>query len=122
MKASSIIMFILMPFTALLLLWIFFRKRYYWEHLILSVHTHTIYFLILTVVLVLDLALPAGLPAWATPILLLVLATYLLLSLRRVYVRSWAATTFRMLVMSLPYLIVFILLLGAGALWGFLSL
>ncbi len=50
-RAISAIMFILMPFTAVLLLWFFFRDRYYWEHLIFSVHTHTIYFLFFIIIL-----------------------------------------------------------------------
>jgi Protein of unknown function (DUF3667)/zinc-ribbon domain len=121
-RASSVIMFILMPFTAVLLLWIFFRQRYYWEHLIFSVHTHTIYFLFFSVMLLLALSFPGFWPSWSGLLIGLICLIYLLLSLRRVYTKSWASTTIRFGVMSVPYLLVAILLLGIGLFWGFINL
>lgn len=121
-KAISVVMFILMPFTAVLLLWIFFRKRYYWEHLIFSVHTHTIFFLFFIVFLLVGLVVPFDLPSWLTPLICLFLLGYLLASLRRVYGKTWGITALRFLAMSVPYSIVFVFLLFAGMLWGFFSL
>lgn len=121
-RASSVIMFILMPFTAVLLLWIFFRKRYYWEHLIFSVHTHTIYFLFFNLVLLSALCLPDIWPNWSVLLLVAICVVYLLLSLRRVYGRSWPSTGLRFGVMSVPYFIVAILLFGIGLFWGFINL
>lgn len=121
-KAISVVMFILMPFTAVLLLWIFFRRRYYWEHLIFSVHTHTIYFLFFIALLVLTLAVPAEWPAWTSVLLLLICVAYLLASLRHVYGTRWSSTVLRFLLMSVPYLVAFLLLFAGGLLWGFFTL
>lgn len=121
-KAVSVVMFLLMPFTAVLLLWIFFRKRYYWEHLIFSVHTHTIYFLFFIVLLLLDLLLPIKIPDWVDGLMIVVCIVYLALALHRVYHRRWPATFARMVLMGIPYLIVFLVLLVSGVLWGFFSL
>lgn len=121
-KALSVIMFILMPFTAVLLLWIFFPRRYYWEHLIFSVHQHTIYFLFSAIALVLQLLLPDPLPRWISFVLMAVCTIYLLLALRRVYGKSWPATVLRTLLMGIPYFIATTVLLLAGMLWGLISL
>ncbi|MBK6831049.1 MAG: hypothetical protein IPG92_10070 [Flavobacteriales bacterium] len=121
-RASSVIMFILMPFTAVLLLWIFFRQRYYWEHLIFSVHTHTIFFLFFSLVLLLALGFPDSWPGWSGLVIALACPGYLLASLRRVYGQVRASTAGRFLVMSIPYLLVAILLLGVGLFWGFINL
>ncbi len=118
----SIIMFILMPFTAILLLWIFYRQRYYWEHLIFSIHIHTIFFLFFSLLLCWRLMIPCEWPGWAGPLLVLACAAYLLLSLERVYSKSWPSTLMRSLAMSIPYTIIFATLLGLGLLWGFFTL
>ncbi|MFZ1688988.1 MAG: DUF3667 domain-containing protein [Flavobacteriales bacterium] len=121
-KAVSVVMFILMPFTAVLLLWIFFRKRFYWEHLIFSVHIHTIYFLFFIVVLLAALCTPGDWPSWTAPVIVLCCLAYLLVCLRRVYGKNWPSTAMRFLLMSVPYLAAFILLLAIGLVWGFFSL
>ena len=121
-KAISVVMFILMPFTAVLLLWIFFRERYYWEHLIFSVHTHTIFFIFFILLLLLGLAVPLERVPFLELVIALLLLGYVLASLRRVYGKSWTTTAGRFLLMSIPYSIVFLLLLAGGMLWGFFSL
>ncbi|MBK7556431.1 MAG: DUF3667 domain-containing protein [Flavobacteriales bacterium] len=121
-KAISVVMFILMPFTAVLLLWIFFRKRYYWEHLIFSVHIHTIYFLFFIVVLLLALLVPSEWPSWMGLLITLCCMVYLLLCLKRVYGKGWLSTGLRFLLMSVPYLAAFLLLLIGGVVWGFFTL
>jgi hypothetical protein len=121
-KSISFIMFLLMPFTAVLLLWIFYPKRYYWEHLIFSVHIHTIFFLYFSILLIFALVLPGEWPDWLLAPAMLVCLGYLLLSLRTVYGKRWISTLLRFLVMSIPYFIVFILLFVTGLFWGFISL
>lgn len=121
-KAVSVIMFLLMPFTAVLLLWIFFRKRFYWEHLIFSVHIHTIFFLFFSMALAITLLLGAAWPYWLSATMLALCLAYLLASLHRVYGRPWPATLGRLVLMSLPYTLVFLVLLVAGVVWGFISL
>ncbi len=121
-KAVSVVMFILMPFTAVLLLWIFFRKRYYWEHLIFSVHIHTIYFLFFIAVLVMALLVHTEWPSWVGLLITLFCIVYLLLCLKRVYGKDWLSTGLRFLLMSVPYLAAFIVLLIVGLVWGFFTL
>ena len=121
-RAISAIMFILMPFTAVLLLWIFFRGRFYWEHLIFSVHTHTIYFLFFMIILLLALIIPGDWPGWVGSLVALTCLAYLLVSLKRVYGLSWPRTILRTLLMSIPYLLITSLLLVVGLLWGFINL
>lgn len=121
-KAVSIVMFILMPFTAVLLLWIFFRKRFYWEHLIFSVHIHTIYFLFFIVILLFALLTPGEWPSWIAPVIGLCCLAYLLVCLKRVYGKGWPSTAMRFVLMSIPYGIAFLLLLAVGLIWGFFSI
>jgi hypothetical protein len=121
-KSISFIMFLLMPFTAVLLLWVFYPKRYYWEHLIFSVHIHTIFFLYFSILLLFALVLPGEWPDWLLAPAMLVCLGYLVLSLRTVYGKRWTSTLMRFLVMSIPYFIVFILLFVTGLFWGFISL
>ncbi|HEX2617450.1 MAG TPA: DUF3667 domain-containing protein [Flavobacteriales bacterium] len=122
MKATSIAMFVLMPFTAVLLLWIFYNKRYYWEHLIFSIHIHTIYFLFFTLLLFIGILLPHGFPDGVYAAACVVCLLYLILSLRRVYGKSWGSTFLRLVVMGIPYFIALFLLLTVGTIWGFFAL
>jgi hypothetical protein len=121
-KTVSINMFILMPFTAVLLLWIFYRKRYYWEHLIFSIHIHTIYFLFFIVLLLLGFIIPGEWPFAVSLLVLLSLLTYLLISLRTVYAKPWGVTVLRFTLMAVPYLLIFFVLMVAGLLLGIITL
>jgi hypothetical protein len=121
-KAFSVIMFILMPFTALLLMWLFARKRFYWEHLIFSIHTHTIFFLFFILLLAFALLAGVEIPDGLRVLLALVCAAYLLLALRRVYGRPWGSTVLRFVLMGIPYLFISMVLMVAGMLWGLFTL
>ncbi|MBK7752616.1 MAG: hypothetical protein IPI41_08445 [Flavobacteriales bacterium] len=101
-KAISIIMFLLMPFTAVLLLWIFYPRRFYWEHLIFSVHMHTTYFLFFILLMLIGLLFQGEWPAAVKAVLAMACLWYLLLSLRRVYGQDLGTTLFRFAVMSIP--------------------
>ena len=121
-KAISVVMFILMPFTAVLLLWIFFRQRFYWEHLIFSVHSHTIYFLFFSLLFAAEWITGRSAPSLIVGGLYVWCALYFLLSLRRVYGRAWPATLWRSVLMAVPYSLIFTVLIIGGVLWGFFSL
>ncbi|QHV95149.1 DUF3667 domain-containing protein [Spirosoma endbachense] len=103
-KNLSVVMFVLMPFVAVLLLLIYFRRgRYYYEHLIFSVHIHTVLFLIFSVVLLSTYYVN---PTVTTSILgwtLWVCWLYFLLSLKRVYQQSWGKTILKFLLLSVMY-------------------
>ena len=121
-RSVSMIMFLLMPFTAVLLLWIFYRKRYYWEHLIFSVHIHTIYFLFFLFLLLIRILTPGSWPDVIPLLVAAVCATYLVLALKQVYDKSWAVTLLRSALMSIPYFVAAGLLFLLGLLWGFVTL
>lgn len=121
-KNLSIVMFVLMPFVAVLLLLFYFRRgRLYYEHLIFSVHIHTVLFLLFSIAL--------GITFFAKPTLISsVLAwtfwiswLYFLLSIKRVYGQSWGKTIVKFFLLSMMYgLTAMFFMLGAlGA--GFLT-
>lgn len=120
--STSLIMFLLMPFAAVLLLWSFDRKRYYWEHLIFSLHVHTILFLYAS--LYMGVAMIGSTP-WPRAVhwgFFSGCLLYLLFALRRVYGRPWPSTLLRTLLMAVPYTLVMAVLLAAGFLWGLINL
>ncbi len=121
-KNLSIVMFVLMPFVAVLLLLFYFRRgRFYYEHLIFSVHIHTVLFLLFSIAI--------GITFFAKPTLISsVLAWtfwiswfYFLLSIKRVYGQSWGKTIVKFFLLSMMYSLtaIFFLLGALGA--GFLT-
>lgn len=99
-KSLSGVMFVLMPFVAFLL-WLFYvrrkqYRRYYYEHLIFSIHAHTVLFLLLSVALLVAVYLghylPEGMGDRLLKITVGIGAIYFLLSLKRVYRQSWPRT------------------------------
>ena len=103
-KNISVVMFILMPFVAILLLLFYFRRgRFYYEHLIFSVHIHTVLFLLFS------LALATTFFAHPDVVSSVLLWTfwlswlYFLLALKRVYGQSWGKTVTKFLLLSIMY-------------------
>jgi hypothetical protein len=108
LKNLSGVMFLLMPFVAALL-WLFYARRkqyrrHYYEHLIFSIHIHTVLFLLAGLVLgmvyfltdnTLTEQLLQGL-GW-------VCWLYFLLALKHVYRQSWLRTGMKWLLISLVY-------------------
>lgn len=111
--------FLLMPIFALLLKG-FYRRRYYIEHLIFSLHFHAFVLLPGAVVALLpvapnDVGGRSVVSAW-----LLVLAGYLFVSMRRVYGGSRGRTAFRLAGLGCTYSVIAgIVILGvaAGTIW-----
>lgn len=119
-RSLSLLMFLLMPFLALLLKVFFARKRLYYEHLIFSIHTHTAFFLLFSTLCALGLLMDGVVQLWVVRLTWLGAGAYMLSALRRVYHRSWAATVLLSLAMLIPYAIAFVALALAGILFGFL--
>lgn len=121
LKSISLTMFVMMPLTAILLLLIFYRRKYYYEHLIFSIHIHTIFFLILSFVLAIQVfisdSIGEKLWLWA----FLVCLIYLVLSLKHNYLQSWRKTIMKFFLMSVPYLFISLLLTFFAVLYGFLA-
>ncbi len=121
LKSISITMFVMMPLTAILLLFIFYRKKYYYEHLIFSIHTHTVFFILFSFILIIQLfvskSFGAGCWSWA----FLLCFVYLVLSLKKVYKQSWGRTIGKLILMSIPYFVVSLTLVIFAILYGFLA-
>jgi len=120
-QSISITMFIMMPLTAILLLLIFYRKKYYYEHLIFSIHTHTIFFILFSIVLSIQLFISEKFAEKLWPWTLLICLIYLIISLRNNYKQSWRKTIFKFILMSIPYLIISLLLIIIAVAYGFLA-
>lgn len=120
MKNVSLVMFILMPFVALLLLIVFYsRKRYYFEHLIFSIHAHTIFFILFAITLTIDYFAHTNL---STDYAFLIGWIYFFLSLKTVYQQGWLKTLAKFLLLSLVYFFIAALFVGGAFLWGYMSL
>lgn len=110
-RYSAYGMFALMPIAAILLQWFFARRRFYWEHLIFSLHIHTVAFILLAGTTLLEVPLADEYDAPINVLVLLLLLLYLYMSLHKVYARPWLGTAFRMIIMCAPYLLALIIAL-----------
>lgn len=114
LNVTTATLFALMPLAALLLLVAFRRPTQpYIRHLICAIHLHTAFFLLLTPLVL----LPDMQSQWINQLLALSLFTYViaysLLSLRRVYGLSWAATSWRGVAVAVTYLGVVYTVIGS---------
>ncbi|QHT70037.1 DUF3667 domain-containing protein [Rhodocytophaga rosea] len=98
---ASLMMFLLLPFFALILKLFYIRtKRLYIEHIIFTLHIHTFLFFILSVALLIDYFWPNGLIFTLSGILVFV---YFLLSFRSVYHQGWFKTLLKMFILFISY-------------------
>jgi hypothetical protein len=98
------VMFLLLPFYALLLKVLYIRrKRYYVEHFIFALHVHAFAFILFLVMLPLaDVRVIPG-------VLLLWLLIYFWLALKRVYRQGWLKTTVKWFLLGQTYAIAVVL-------------
>lgn len=121
-KGISVSMFILMPLVAFLL-WLFMnRKKYFYEHLIFSVHIHGIYFLFYSIIIAVGMCfknddIQDNLLFWTS----LLCIIYLLFSLKKVYQKTWLSTILRFVLMAIPYFFIFSFVLLGSVLYGLVS-
>jgi hypothetical protein len=98
---ASLMMFLLLPFFALILKLFYLRtKRLYIEHIIFTLHIHTFLFFILSSALLIDYIWPNELIFTLTGILVFV---YFLLSFRSVYHQGWFKTLLKMFILFISY-------------------
>jgi hypothetical protein len=116
------LMFLFVPLVALLFK-LFFRRRHAWytEHLTMVFHLHAFAFLLLAIV-TLPIPVPDSVAAAAMAIALILSWLYTLLAIRRVYSQGWIATTLKFLTLSLIYLVMLGVGLGAVVLLGVIQL
>lgn len=121
LKSISLTMFIMMPLTAILLLFIFYRKKYYYEHLIFSIHIHTIFFIVFSLILFIQIYISEtfGERLWGWSLLLCII--YLIISLKNNYKQSWGKTIAKFILMSIPYGITAFILTLFAVVYGFLA-
>ena len=126
-------MFVLLPVVALLFkFWYLFAKRYYVEHLIFSLHNHSLIFVSLIVLLLANVAGSFlnlhGYPAAVTGTEWLVIAIsvwiplYLLISLRVVYQQGWLLTVGKFFVIGISYVTLLALVTTGVAITSFVLL
>ncbi|MCH9681933.1 MAG: DUF3667 domain-containing protein [Deltaproteobacteria bacterium] len=112
LEHAPLVMFVLLPIYALLLRLVFVRTRWlYIDHLIFSLHVHTVWFLLLT----LGLALVPWLGVNVVLVVAMGLLGYTVAALRHAYEARWGATLARASVLGLLYL----LTLGFGIVAAF---
>ena len=120
-KSISLTMFIMMPLTAILLLLIFYRKKYYYEHLIFSIHIHTIFFIILSLVFAIQIYISESFGGKLLPWSFLLCLIYLISSLKHNYKQTWGKTVAKFILMSIPYFFISIILTLLAIIYGYLS-
>jgi hypothetical protein len=120
-KSISITMFIMMPLTAFLLLLFFYRRKFYYEHLIFSIHIHTIFFIVFSLILTIQVFISDKLGTMLWPKVILLCLIYLIASLKYNYKQTWGKTIWKFLLMSIPYIIISFVLTLLAVLYGFLA-
>lgn len=120
-KSISLTMFLMMPLTAILLLFVFYRKKYYYEHLIFSIHIHTIFFIIFSFMLAVQIYISEKVGVKLRPWVLLFCLGYLISALKHNYKQSWRKTIFKFLLMSIPYFVISLILVLVAVVYGFLA-
>lgn len=107
------------PLFAFVLKVIYVRqRRFYVEHLVYALHIHSFFYLGVTIIALLGLALAKFSVSVSAPILTLlssVLLWQVILSIRRVYRQGWFFTLFKFIVGGVVYLVILSLGIGATA-------
>lgn len=99
-------LFFLMPVFAVLLMWFFRRKGYYYtSYLIFSINLHTFLFFSLLIYILIFLLLGSNLHGILTLFLLLLFLVYEFVALRRTYGGKKRRIFFKLLVLNFSYLI-----------------
>lgn len=101
---------LMMPFLAIILK-IFYFKKYYIEHLVFSLHTHSFIFLILTLSLLLNYFLGTDV---FLGLLFIAVTIYFLLSLKNYYRQSWRITLLKFFSIGCCYVCLTVFFVLAG--------
>jgi len=120
-KSISLTMFIMMPLTAILLLWIFYRRKYYYEDLIFSIHIHTIFFIIFSLILFIQIFINEKFGNKLWPWAFLLCLIYLIASLKNNYKQTLGKTISKFILISIPYFLVSFILTILAVIYGFLA-
>ncbi len=125
------LMFVLLPIFALLLKIVYiFKKRYYMEHLIVALHSHSfMFFSLLMIFLVSALSDIAPRDSWARDtfellfvLLWLWIPINLFIQQKRVYAQGKIMTTIKFLMVGISYIALLVVTAGAAAVLGLYNL
>ncbi len=109
LKYVSFMMFVLMPVVALILAFFYIRKkRFYYEHFIFSVMTHSVVFMIFSIAILIGWWVHSS---WVQGTAMLLSLFYILASLKYVYRNGWAKTIFKFFIMFNIYALISLFLL-----------
>jgi len=103
LKNTSLMMFLLMPFFGYLLYLFYYKqRRNYVEHLMFSIHFHSFCFILLSIVLLINMAFgDVSLMGWG----FLAMTIYLYLAMLRVYKRPYFKTLLKLIPVLFIYLV-----------------
>ncbi|HET7818455.1 MAG TPA: DUF3667 domain-containing protein [Bacteroidia bacterium] len=100
LKSISISLFFLMPIFALFLQLLFFKQnKLYVQHLIFSIHAHTMFFFILLLSQLIYISIKYSVLSWA----LIAALVYLLASMKQVYSNSWGRIFLKFILLLIMY-------------------
>ncbi len=110
LKYISFMMFVLMPVVALILALFYIRKKkYYFEHFIFSVMTHSVIFMIFSVAIILSWWIHSP---WLNFFTMLISFLYIVSSLKYVYGGGWLKTLLKFSVMFSIYTALLVIIIG----------
>lgn len=115
---ASLMMFLLLPFFALILKLFYIRtKRLYVEHITFTLHIHTFLFLISSVAMLTARFWPNE---WIYQLTIFTIFIYFLISFKRVYRQGWFKTLLKMFILFVSYAFSFSIFMGVTILLSLL--
>jgi hypothetical protein len=107
-----LMMFFFLPIFALILLMLFYKKRYYIEHIIHGLHLHAFAYFIYGLAILL-ISLFSGGEGWIIFLSFIWVSFYTLFSIKRLYQNSWGKSLLKFFILGFFYFI----LLSFGSLF-----
>ncbi len=118
LKQIPVIMFFILPLYAFILKLFHWRKGLYIKHLIHSLHIHSFFFFVMTVVWIFSWIFSAdsfqSARNYAGSFGIIASSIYILISMRKVYQVKWVWTSFRFLIIGLLYTALLTVSMGVG--------
>lgn len=102
-----LMMFFFLPVFALILLMLFYKKRYFIEHLIHGLHLHAFAYFIYGLAILLISLFPFG-EDWLIFLSFIWVSTYALFSVRRLYQNSWTKSILKFFILGFLYSILLV--------------
>lgn len=101
LSKASLMMFVLLPFFALILKLFYLRtKRYYIEHITFTLHIHAFIFFIFALAVILDDIFEKD---WIFTLTIYIVLLYIILAFKRVYQQGWMKTILKVFLLFFNY-------------------